>query len=106
MLSTVKVVLFASALLMRGGILYAGANASLCCDSFDGTTATNCTLTGDEEQECNRTLVVLDCENSGQPDAVECSPANTKLAASRIGNGGGGQNGQNCRCVTVSFGSP
>ncbi len=105
MLSTVKVVLFASALLMRGGILYAGANATFCCDSFDGTNATNCVLNGDGEG-CDRTLVVLDCENAGQPEAIECSQQNTKLAAARINNGGGGENGQNCRCVTVSFGSP
>jgi hypothetical protein len=103
MLGTVKVVLFASALLLRVAPLYAGANSSLCCDSFDGTTATNCTPTGDGK-ECNRTLVVLDCENFGGPNALECSPQNVKLATSRLLGGGG--NGQNCRCVTVAFGSP
>ena len=70
MLGTVKVVLVAGALLLRVAPLYAGANSSLCCDSFDGTTATNCTPTGDGEG-CNRTLVVLDCENSGNPNALE-----------------------------------
>jgi hypothetical protein len=63
MLETVKVVLVASALLLSVAPLYAGANSSLCCDSFDGTTATNCTPTGDGG--CNRTLerrsAVLDC---------------------------------------------
>jgi hypothetical protein len=101
MLGTVKVALLASALLLRVAPLYAGANTSLCCDSFDGTTATNCTPTGDGEN-CNRTLVVLDCDNFGGPNALECSPP--KLAAANILGGGG--NGKNCRCVTVAFGSP
>lgn len=106
MLGTVKVVLVASALLLRVAPLYAGAHASLCCDSFDGTTATNCTPTG-EGQACNRTLVVLDCENAGNPSALECSPTTAKVAASKLLNGGGGNgNGQTCRCVTVAFGSP
>ena len=103
MLGTVKVALLASALLLRVAPLYAGANTSLCCDSFDGTTATNCTPTGDGEA-CNRTLVVLDCENFGGPNALECSPPNVKLAAAKMLGGGG--NGQNCRCVSVAFGSP
>ncbi len=73
----------------------------LCCASFDGTTGTNCTPASNGQLCKGGVLVIFDCSNSGMPNALECSsvPAAKALV-------GSSPSGNNCRCVTVAFGSP
>jgi len=101
---TLRGLAFASLMMLGGVRAYAQQSPPLCCSSFDGTDAYNCTPASNNQ--CNSgVLVIFNCNNQG-PDggtgstALECSPSNTRALGLL------GQNGNTCRCVTALFGAP
>jgi hypothetical protein len=102
MLGKVRVLMFTGFMLLNVASTYAASGPPLCCDSFDGTTALNCTPAS-PEGTCTGTVVSLNC---GEPSALECVPEVKKLAMAIGRNPGYGSAGKDCRCVTISVVSP
>ena len=98
--------LLAAALII--GVAQAWAEApNLCCQSFDGTTATGCTFLNDSDNSgCSGVLLDLDCGASTSPSSsLECATQNNAKLAAAGTQLRGGNNGLSCRCVSTSVGS-